>query len=248
MAEGIPEGELTDNFTSPENINEETLVYTCGMCETILHKNEIDPHLCFEGFNEFYIDENLYIYPQSDDGQIIRKSLVDGTEAMVLEPREETTQIQNREADGNWQNQKVLQEEQLIEEVRKRPALYDCRRPLAERGLRARNKLWEEIVAAMNSTMDVATIKKNGNLCAMLTESIEINSTNRVAQREHEEVAGCTLSGCSSLMICSFKPRLQPIFRRLKVMRNYPMIVTSFVMAALAATAAVVDHVSVVSV
>ncbi|XP_071581708.1 uncharacterized protein [Temnothorax nylanderi] len=160
MAEGIPEGELTDNFTSPENINEETLVYTCGMCETILHKNEIDPHLCFEGFNEFYIDENLYIYPQSDDGQIIRKSLVDGTEAMVLEPREETTQIQNREADGNWQNQKVLQEEQLIEEVRKRPALYDCRRPLAERGLRARNKLWEEIVAAMNSTMDVATIKK----------------------------------------------------------------------------------------
>ncbi|XP_071582243.1 uncharacterized protein [Temnothorax nylanderi] len=38
------------------------------------------------------------------------------------------------------------------------------------------------------------------------------------------------------------------IFRRLKVMRNYPMIVTSFVMAALAATAAVVDHVSVVSV
>lgn len=68
---------------------------------------------------------------------------MDGTEAMEL--REEITQIQNREANGNWRNQKIIQEEQLIEEVRKRPALYDCHRPIAERGLRARNKLWEEI-------------------------------------------------------------------------------------------------------
>ncbi|XP_071634434.1 uncharacterized protein [Temnothorax longispinosus] len=58
----------------------------------------------------------------------------------------------------------------------------------------------------MNSTMDIASIKKNGNLCAMPTESIKISSTNRVAQREHEEAAGCTLSGCSLSTICSFKP------------------------------------------
>ncbi|XP_077271834.1 uncharacterized protein LOC143902627 [Temnothorax americanus] len=94
--------------------------------------------------------------------------------------------------------------------------------------------------------------KKNGNLCAMPTESIKISSTNRVAQREHEEAAGCTLSGCSLSTICSFKPRLQPIFRRPKVWKTNvknPMIVkTSFLVAALAVTAAVVDHVSVVSV
>ncbi|XP_077280527.1 uncharacterized protein LOC143907561 [Temnothorax americanus] len=243
----------TDNFTSPENTNEETLLYTCDICENVIHKNEVDLHPCFQGFTHVYINNDLHIlYPQTDDGQIIRKSLVDGTEAMVVEPREETTQILNQEADGNWRSKKIQEEEQLIEEVRKRPPLYDCRRPLAERALKARNKLWEEIIAAMNSTMDIASIKKNGNLCAMPTESIKISSTNRVAQREHEEAAGCTLSGCSLSTICSFKPRLQPIFRRPKVWKinvKNPMIVkTSFLVAALAVTAAVVDHVSVVSV
>ncbi|XP_077256607.1 uncharacterized protein LOC143894313 [Temnothorax americanus] len=174
--------ERTDNFTSPENTNEETLLYTCDICENVIHKNEVDLHPCFQGFTHVYINNDLHIlYPQTDDGQIIRKSLVDGTEAMVVEPREETIQILNQEADGNWRSKKIQEEEQLIEEVRKRPPLYDCRRPLAERALKARNKLWEEIIAAMNSTMDIASIKKKWkSLC----------DANRIHKNKQHQLSG----------------------------------------------------------
>ncbi|XP_011880328.1 PREDICTED: uncharacterized protein LOC105568899 [Vollenhovia emeryi] len=96
------------------------------------------------------------MYPQSADGKIIRRSLVNSNEVIVME----TTQIQNRETNSNWQNQKVLQEEQLIEEIRKRPALWNFKLPLSERGLQAKKKLWEEIFTAMNGTMDIAIMKK----------------------------------------------------------------------------------------
>lgn len=38
--------------------------YTCGVCETILVKNELRHHPCFDPYNNVYIDDNLYIYPQ----------------------------------------------------------------------------------------------------------------------------------------------------------------------------------------
>lgn len=41
-------------------------------------------------------------------------------------------------------------EEQLIDEVFRRPGLWNFKLPLVERGPQAKKKLWEEVFAAMN--------------------------------------------------------------------------------------------------
>ncbi|EFN71220.1 hypothetical protein EAG_07598, partial [Camponotus floridanus] len=48
----------------------------------------------------------------------------------------------------------------LIEEIHKRPPLWNFKLPLSERTMQAKKKLWEEIKTAMNNTIDIATMKK----------------------------------------------------------------------------------------
>jgi len=63
------------------------------------------------------------------------------------------TQVSNlgEEADAsNWQNKKIMEEEHLIAEIYKRPALWNFKLPLSERSLQIKKKLWEEISASMN--------------------------------------------------------------------------------------------------
>ncbi|CAL1671792.1 unnamed protein product [Lasius platythorax] len=149
-----------------ESTNEETLSvsYTCGVCETILEdEDERNHHPCFEAYKYVYIDDNFYIYPQCNDGQIIRKSLVGDAEVVVMETTPETTPTQAQspsEETSDWRNKKIREEEQLIEEVSKRPALWNFKLPLVERNLQIKKKLWEEIYASMNGTMDIPTMKK----------------------------------------------------------------------------------------
>ncbi|XP_032688141.1 uncharacterized protein LOC116852170 isoform X2 [Odontomachus brunneus] len=106
-------------LTVPQNIIKETplLSYTCGVCETVCPENEINCHPCMKEYKYFYMDEHSYFYPQCD------ASLV------------EKIQTKNKEADGMtaWQKVKLLQEEQIIEEVHKRPALWNFKLPLTER-------------------------------------------------------------------------------------------------------------------
>ncbi|GAB1867430.1 hypothetical protein CAJAP_08509 [Camponotus japonicus] len=128
--------------TASEDTNEETLLvlYTCSVCETILVKNELRHHPCFDAYNNVYIDDNLYIYPQCDDGQIIRKSLVGDAETIVMETTPSQTQSPSQET-NDWRNKKISEEEQLIEEVHKRPALWNFKLPLVERSLQIKKKL-----------------------------------------------------------------------------------------------------------
>ncbi|XP_072764588.1 uncharacterized protein [Anoplolepis gracilipes] len=142
MAEGF------NQLTAPENMKEEILLpsYTCGVCETICTKDEIYSHSsCLEGYDKFCVDDNLYFYPQ-----------IDGEEVILTD----TIQVSNQEAKSNWRNSKILEEEQLIEEIHKRPPLWNFKLPLSERTMQAKKKLWEEIKIAINNTMDIATMKK----------------------------------------------------------------------------------------
>ncbi|KMQ84088.1 hypothetical protein RF55_18455 [Lasius niger] len=129
-----------------ESTNEETLSvsYTCGVCETILEdEDERNHHPCFEAYKYVYIDDNFYIYPQCNDGQIIRKSLVGDAEVVVMETTPETTPTQAQspsEETSDWRNKKIREEEQLIEEGSKRPALWNFKLPLVERNLQIKKK------------------------------------------------------------------------------------------------------------
>ena len=63
-----------------------------------------------------------------------------------------TTQVPNQEAKSNWRNNKILEEEQL-EEIYKRPPLWNFKLPISERSIQAKKKLWEEIKVAMNGNV-----------------------------------------------------------------------------------------------
>lgn len=64
----------------------------------------------------------------------------------------ETTQS-NLKADFasvvDWRN-KTIVEKHLIEEVRKRPPLWNFKLPLVQRSLKIRNNLWEEVAASID--------------------------------------------------------------------------------------------------
>lgn len=66
-----------------------------------------------------------------------------------METTPSQTQSPSQET-SDWRNKKISEEEQLIEEVHKRPALWNFKLPLVERSLQIKKKLWEEIYASMN--------------------------------------------------------------------------------------------------
>lgn len=61
----------------------------------------------------------------------------------------DTTHV-SQEAKSNWQNKKLLEEEQLIDEIHKRPPLWNFKLPLTERSIQIKKRLWEEIHTSMN--------------------------------------------------------------------------------------------------
>ncbi|XP_036147075.1 uncharacterized protein LOC118647047 isoform X1 [Monomorium pharaonis] len=158
-----------------------TVVYTCSMCETICRLDEIKDHPCLEGFTRYIIDQNNYFHPQCDDGSIIRKSLIGGQEVFVEEQteqeeaeqeeaeQEESDQLVDTNVEGDCWNsnrpinlltRKLHNEEILIEEIRKRPPLWNFKLHISERGARTKKKLWKEIAVSMKGEMTVAQIKK----------------------------------------------------------------------------------------
>lgn len=61
------------------------------------------------------------------------------------------TQVPQDDVASDWQNRKVMEEEYLIGEVHKRPALWNFKLPLSQRNQQVKKKLWEEIAVSMNS-------------------------------------------------------------------------------------------------
>ncbi|XP_011880505.1 PREDICTED: uncharacterized protein LOC105568995 [Vollenhovia emeryi] len=163
-----------------EHWNEENeIVHTCGLCEMVCMANEVQSHPCLESFASYYLDkQTYYFYPQCEDGKILRRSLVDGTEqnvlqALVREDAEETVQdaemtdeegfdIENLPENQNLR--KIFIEERLIEAIRRRPPLWNFKLPITERGIRSKEKLWMDVVAVMKGVVTLADAKKSGKL------------------------------------------------------------------------------------
>jgi len=87
------------------------------------------------------------------------------------------TQVSNlREEASNWRNKKIMEEEHLIAEIHKRPALWNFKLPLSERSLQIKKKLWEEISASMNGKIYVDAFH--------LVTQVDISISDRVQQEK----------------------------------------------------------------
>ncbi|XP_071556205.1 uncharacterized protein [Temnothorax nylanderi] len=139
-----------------ENLEE---VYVCAVCETIIGSSDIYSHGCFEGYPEVYI-KNHYVYPRCEDLSIVRRSDVNGSEEIVTEPLASTS-LSNSQLP-----QHLNTEEQLIHLIHEREPLWNLRSPLEKRSKENKEKLWEEVAAAIGSGNTVAALKKKWkNLC-----------------------------------------------------------------------------------
>ncbi|KYM96046.1 Chondroitin proteoglycan-2 [Cyphomyrmex costatus] len=117
-------------------------------------------------------DKKTQIVNRLNDGKILRRSMVDGTEQNVLEmpnnteenteqteiPNEEDFDIENLPQNENLR--KIFVEERLIEAIRKRPPLWNFKLPVAQRGVRSKEKLWLDVIAVMKDIMIVDEAKK----------------------------------------------------------------------------------------
>ncbi|XP_028045573.1 uncharacterized protein LOC105841016 [Monomorium pharaonis] len=96
-------------------------------------------HSCYEGFNKIHVDDAGYVYPQLDDG-------------MIVDPINESQEESLTE---------VLRNEMLIGEIQKREPLWNFKIAVAERGRTTVQKLWEEVVSAMNGNVKDVNEAKN---------------------------------------------------------------------------------------
>ncbi|XP_018399461.1 PREDICTED: uncharacterized protein LOC108777148 [Cyphomyrmex costatus] len=146
------------------------IVNTCGLCEIICRVDEIPVHPCLRSFPAYYIDENTrYFYPQCEDGSILRKSLIGDEELNIIETSSEPELIQQASDEEsfakenvpiNEKQRKIFLEERLIEAIRKRPALWNFKLPIAERGIRTKEKLWMEVATVMQGLITSEDAKK----------------------------------------------------------------------------------------
>ncbi|XP_067207213.1 uncharacterized protein [Linepithema humile] len=143
------------------------LVQTCGMCEEIINQKDVITHGCLEGYSSYTVDPNtFYFYPLADDGvTIIRRSNKELVEEPFDNNMNNVSQKEKRNISGERKqitfkrsklndNSEIKlnfdEEELLILEVQKRPPLWDYSLPLMQRRCTIKQRLWAEIVLALN--------------------------------------------------------------------------------------------------
>ncbi|KYQ49237.1 hypothetical protein ALC60_11694 [Trachymyrmex zeteki] len=170
---------------------ETDVVNTCGLCESICREDEIPVHPCLKSFPAYYIDKNTrYFYPQYEDGSILRRSLVGDEELNIIETPSESELIQQAPDEESFAKEnvpinvkqlKVFLEERLIEAIRRRLALWNFRLPIAERGIRTKEKLWMEVATVMQGFITSEEAKKKWN---------SLSDTYRKNKKESEMPSG----------------------------------------------------------
>ncbi|XP_039301968.1 uncharacterized protein LOC120356971 [Solenopsis invicta] len=131
-------------------------VYTCGMCEIILEE-DTHAHECLKNYPTIVSDENLYLYPQCEDGSIVRRSAIDEDDqdgVLVMESHPPTDQ------EPLTSNTEQNVDEIIIAEVSARPLLWNQRINITKRDRRTVQQLWMEVADATNGECSVDDVKK----------------------------------------------------------------------------------------
>ncbi|XP_067213961.1 uncharacterized protein [Linepithema humile] len=152
------------------------LVQTCGMCEEIINQKDIITHGCLEGYSSYTVDPNtFYFYPLADNGvTIIRRS----NKELVEEPFDNNmNNISQKEKRNISRERKQMskrsklndnsgiklnfdEEKLLILEVQKQPPLWDYSLRLMQRRCTIKQRLWAEIVLALNGKISIEEAQK----------------------------------------------------------------------------------------
>ncbi|KYN27898.1 hypothetical protein ALC57_02697 [Trachymyrmex cornetzi] len=107
--------------------------------------------------------------------------MADGTEAVVVTntPRKKVVNSQHDSRQvTDFEANKLVMVEQLIDEVSRRPALWNFKLPLTERSPQIKKKLWEEVFTALGGTYSIDSIKKKWK---SLSDSFRIYSKKEQA-------------------------------------------------------------------
>ncbi|XP_018371361.1 PREDICTED: uncharacterized protein LOC108766520 isoform X1 [Trachymyrmex cornetzi] len=172
------------------NVDENNLniSYTCGVCETFIIEDNLLSHTCFNEYSNVCIDENFYCYPQCEDGSIVRKSLMpDGTEDIVTTIPHTVKGAVNSHKSVDLETKKMEIEEQLIDEIFKRPGLWNFKLPITERSPQIKKQLWEEIYEAMNGSFpSIEMIKRKWK---------SLSDSFRVHSKKNQQASGSAASG-----------------------------------------------------
>ncbi|XP_011170962.2 uncharacterized protein LOC105203770 isoform X2 [Solenopsis invicta] len=78
----------------------------------------------------------------------------------------------------DFETKKLAMEKQLIDEVFRRPSLWNFKLPLVERSPQVKKKLWEEVFEAMGGTFSIDTLKRKWK---SLSDSFRIHSKKEQA-------------------------------------------------------------------
>jgi len=85
--------------------------------------------------------------------------MADGTETIVVTPHAVNVDVNSQHNEQiNFEAKKIAMEEQLIDEVFRRPGLWNFKLPLVERSPQVKKKLWEEVFAAMDGNIVIVIL------------------------------------------------------------------------------------------
>ncbi|KYM98768.1 hypothetical protein ALC62_10512, partial [Cyphomyrmex costatus] len=150
-----------------------SILYTCGVCETIINEDDLISHTCYKEYNNIHIDENFYCYPECAV-VVTNKPQVKGA-------------VNSRNESVDLETKKMEIEEQLIDEVFKRSALWNFKLSVTERSPQIKKQLWEEVYEAMNGTFpSVEAIKKKWK---------SLSDSFRVHSKKNQQPSGSAASG-----------------------------------------------------
>ncbi|XP_071653289.1 uncharacterized protein [Temnothorax longispinosus] len=159
---------------------------TCGVCTATIARQNIKSHQCVQQWHSITIESDSQIfYPTNERGECLARVICDGKEQIVLINKEslgqsylkqiqignEVTKSINLSVDdccpsdddsvlcSTAVNKNII-DELLIEEVRKRPPIYDYTLPLSFRGRHKVAELWAEISNALKGHLSAEEAKK----------------------------------------------------------------------------------------
>ncbi|XP_077257647.1 uncharacterized protein LOC143894867 isoform X4 [Temnothorax americanus] len=155
---------------------------TCGVCTATIVRKNIKSHQCVQQWHGITIEsESQIFYLTNERGECLARVICDGKEQIVLINKEslgqsylkqiqignEVTKSINLSVDSDDDSvlcstavNKNIIDELLIEEVRKRPPIYDYTLPLSFRGRHKVAELWAEISNALKGHLSAEEAKK----------------------------------------------------------------------------------------
>ncbi|KAM0728886.1 hypothetical protein ACS0PU_004240 [Formica fusca] len=142
--------------------------FKCGYCGWIVWRDENGQvsHGCFAKCKELLMDKDRNLFRNDSLGT----HETDGNNTIEKSTAYEKENIEEHTA----QDTEKLDED-LISAVKERPALYDFRIPVKERGRKQKDCLWQEVSVCLKGLYTATEAEKRWTILKIATEKQEIH-------------------------------------------------------------------------